>query len=164
MGMPCSSIRCWNSQGLTMTSARAPAVCWLRFKQNLKRCLRDAGVAPKRAGRTCKLLMLFNEAFRVSSRRKVSRDQQLLRHRYDVSYDRERRPMSFSPTPLAKKFCQVNGRRLAYAEVGAGRPLVLLHGNPTSSYLWRKCRPHLAVAAESSSRSYRPRRVGEACP
>jgi haloalkane dehalogenase len=52
--------------------------------------------------------------------------------------------MSFSPTPLAKKFCQVNGRRLAYAEVGAGRPLVLLHGNPTSSYLWRNVVPHLA--------------------
>ena len=52
--------------------------------------------------------------------------------------------MSYSPTPLAKRFCDVNGRRLAYAEVGSGRPLVLLHGNPTSSYLWRNVVPHLA--------------------
>jgi len=52
--------------------------------------------------------------------------------------------MSYSPTPLGKRFCQVNGRRLAYAEVGVGRPLVLLHGNPTSSYLWRNVVPHLA--------------------
>lgn len=52
--------------------------------------------------------------------------------------------MSYSPTPLAKKFCKVNGRHLAYSEVGTGRPLVLLHGNPTSSYLWRNVVPHLA--------------------
>ena len=52
--------------------------------------------------------------------------------------------MTYSPTPLAKKFCDVNGRRLAYTEVGSGRPLVLLHGNPTSSYLWRNVVPHLA--------------------
>ncbi len=52
--------------------------------------------------------------------------------------------MSYSAMPLAKKFCDINGRRLAYAEVGSGRPLVLLHGNPTSSYLWRNVVPHLA--------------------
>jgi haloalkane dehalogenase len=33
---------------------------------------------------------------------------------------------------------------MAYAEAGAGRPIVLLHGNPTSSYLWRNVIPHLA--------------------
>jgi len=26
---------------------------------------------------------------------------------------------------------------MAYVEVGEGDPIVLLHGNPTSSYLWR---------------------------
>ncbi|MFI6675122.1 haloalkane dehalogenase [Kribbella sp. NPDC050470] len=31
----------------------------------------------------------------------------------------------------------VDGVRLAYREAGAGPPVVLLHGNPTSSYLWR---------------------------
>jgi haloalkane dehalogenase len=52
--------------------------------------------------------------------------------------------MNHSAAPLAKKFCAVDGRRLAYAEIGTGRPLVLLHGNPTSSYLWRNVVPHLA--------------------
>ncbi|WP_329005574.1 haloalkane dehalogenase [Kribbella sp. NBC_00709] len=29
------------------------------------------------------------------------------------------------------------GTRIAYREAGTGRPVVFLHGNPTSSYLWR---------------------------
>lgn len=33
---------------------------------------------------------------------------------------------------------------MAYREVGTGDPIVLLHGNPTSSYLWRNVIPHLA--------------------
>jgi haloalkane dehalogenase len=32
---------------------------------------------------------------------------------------------------------------MAYVEVGEGDPIVLLHGNPTSSYLWRNVWPHL---------------------
>lgn len=48
------------------------------------------------------------------------------------------------------------GRRLAYAEMGTGRPLVLLHGNPTSSYLWRNVVPHLA----SSGRVIVPDLIG----
>jgi haloalkane dehalogenase len=32
---------------------------------------------------------------------------------------------------------------MAYVEVGEGDPIVLLHGNPTSSYLWRNVLPHL---------------------
>ena len=35
------------------------------------------------------------------------------------------------------------GREMAYVEVGQGDPIVLLHGNPTSSYLWRNVLPHL---------------------
>src|SRR5260221_489548 len=38
---------------------------------------------------------------------------------------------------------RVLGREMAYVEVGAGDPIVLLHGNPTSSYLWRNVVPHL---------------------
>src|SRR5689334_1955866 len=37
----------------------------------------------------------------------------------------------------------VLGREMAYVEVGQGDPIVLLHGNPTSSYLWRNILPHL---------------------
>jgi len=36
-----------------------------------------------------------------------------------------------------KKFRQINGVRMAYVERGEGQPLLFLHGNPTSSYLWR---------------------------
>ena len=33
---------------------------------------------------------------------------------------------------------------LAYVDTGAGEPIVFLHGNPTSSYLWRNVIPHVA--------------------
>jgi haloalkane dehalogenase len=39
---------------------------------------------------------------------------------------------------------EVDGQLLAYREAGRGQPIVLLHGNPTSSYLWRNVVPHLA--------------------
>jgi haloalkane dehalogenase len=45
---------------------------------------------------------------------------------------------------LKKKFVSINGRRMAYVEDGVGDPIVFLHGNPTSSYLWRNILPHLA--------------------
>ena len=32
---------------------------------------------------------------------------------------------------------------ISYVDVGEGDPIVLLHGNPTSSYLWRNVIPHL---------------------
>ncbi|MGH1506408.1 MAG: haloalkane dehalogenase [Acidimicrobiales bacterium] len=50
----------------------------------------------------------------------------------------------FDATPLAKQYAEVDGKRLAYHERGEGRSIVLLHGNPTSSYLWRNIVPHLA--------------------
>ena len=37
----------------------------------------------------------------------------------------------------AVRYAQVHGLRMAYREVGRGDPVVFLHGNPTSSYLWR---------------------------
>jgi haloalkane dehalogenase len=45
--------------------------------------------------------------------------------------------------PYQKKRRRVLGREMAYVEVGHGDPIVLLHGNPTSSYLWRNVLPHL---------------------
>lgn len=42
-----------------------------------------------------------------------------------------------------KKFIEVNGKRMAYVEMGSGDPIVFQHGNPTSSYLWRNIMPHL---------------------
>ena len=49
-----------------------------------------------------------------------------------------------SPTQhYEKKRIEVNGRSMAYVEVGEGDPIVFLHGNPTSSYLWRNVMPHV---------------------
>ena len=45
--------------------------------------------------------------------------------------------------PYQKKRRRVLGSEMAYVEVGEGDPIVLLHGNPTSSYLWRNVLPHL---------------------
>ena len=36
---------------------------------------------------------------------------------------------------------------MAYVDTGRGRPVVFLHGNPTSSYLWRNVIPHVQGAA-----------------
>jgi len=46
-----------------------------------------------------------------------------------------------------KRTIQVKGRTMAYVELGAGDPVVFLHGNPTSSYLWRNIMPHLSDKA-----------------
>ena len=42
-----------------------------------------------------------------------------------------------------QQFATINGKRIAYLEAGVGDPIVLLHGNPTSSYLWRNVIPQL---------------------
>jgi haloalkane dehalogenase len=51
-----------------------------------------------------------------------------------------------SSTPLNKSFAIVHGKRMAYHEAGEGsRTIVFLHGNPTSSYLWRNIIPYVDV-------------------
>ena len=47
--------------------------------------------------------------------------------------------------PTTQQFADVKGKRIAYLEAGSGDPIVLLHGNPTSSYLWRNIIPELAA-------------------
>src|SRR5947209_1144827 len=54
-------------------------------------------------------------------------------------------PMPHRIAPHPKSCATVRGRRIAYVELGAGEPVFLfLHGNPTSSYLWRDVMPELA--------------------
>ncbi|MDJ0768584.1 MAG: haloalkane dehalogenase [Ilumatobacter sp.] len=50
-------------------------------------------------------------------------------------------------TPLTKQYATVNGKQMAYHESGEGRSVVFLHGNPTSSYLWRNIIPHVSGQA-----------------
>ena len=52
-----------------------------------------------------------------------------------------------STEPLSKRYATVDGKRMAYHEVGTGDPVVFLHGNPTSSYLWRNIIPHVSDRA-----------------
>ncbi|MEH6582085.1 MAG: haloalkane dehalogenase [Halioglobus sp.] len=59
--------------------------------------------------------------------------------------------------PYDKKFTSVNGKQIAYVEEGSGDPIVLLHGNPTSSFLWRNVVPELA----SSGRVIVPDLIGQ---
>lgn len=45
----------------------------------------------------------------------------------------------------SKKFVRLNdGVQMAYVEAGSGAPIVFLHGNPTSSYLWRNIIPYVS--------------------
>lgn len=44
---------------------------------------------------------------------------------------------------MDKRYAEVKGHRMAYVESGDGDPIVFLHGNPTSSYLWRNVMPHV---------------------
>ena len=49
--------------------------------------------------------------------------------------------------PYPRRRAAVLGRVMAYVEAGSGRPVVFLHGNPTSSYLWRNVIPRVAPVA-----------------
>ena len=46
--------------------------------------------------------------------------------------------------PYEKKRAEVLGLEMAYVDEGDGDPIVFLHGNPTSSYLWRNIMPYVA--------------------
>lgn len=44
--------------------------------------------------------------------------------------------------PYKKKSVAIKGYNMSYVDVGNGDPIVFLHGNPTSSYLWRNIIPY----------------------
>jgi len=44
--------------------------------------------------------------------------------------------------PYVRKRVAVLDSEMAYVETGSGNPIVFLHGNPASSYLWRNVIPH----------------------
>ncbi len=45
--------------------------------------------------------------------------------------------------PYQSHYISVHGSKIHYVDVGAGDPILFLHGNPTSSYLWRNIIPYL---------------------
>ena len=77
------------------------------------------------------------------------------------SWMRAGRPMAKSPAfmsapelpphirshfPFASRFIAVNGHRMHYVDEGEGEPVLLLHGNPTWSFLYRKFIPPIKAA------------------
>lgn len=48
-----------------------------------------------------------------------------------------------SSFPFDSQYAEVKGSKMHYVDVGSGDPILFLHGNPTSSYLWRNVLPHL---------------------
>jgi haloalkane dehalogenase len=45
--------------------------------------------------------------------------------------------------PFKSNYVEVHGSKIHYVDEGSGDPILFLHGNPTSSYLWRNIIPHL---------------------
>lgn len=66
-------------------------------------------------------------------------------------------PMEISSNfPYESRFVEVLGSRMHYVEKGEGDPILFLHGQPTSSYLWRNIMPHV----EDQGRVIAPDNIG----
>lgn len=53
-------------------------------------------------------------------------------------------PRDLSKDPHPRKRLSMHGMEMSYVDTGTGDPIVFLHGNPMSSYLWRNVIPHVA--------------------
>jgi haloalkane dehalogenase len=51
--------------------------------------------------------------------------------------------------PFESKFVEVQGAKIHYIDEGKGDPVLFLHGNPTSAYLWRNIVPHVTPIARA---------------
>ncbi len=66
-------------------------------------------------------------------------------------------PMEISSEfPYESHFIEILGSKMHYVEKGEGDPILFLHGQPTSSYLWRNIMPHL----EGQGRLVAPDNIG----
>jgi len=65
-------------------------------------------------------------------------------------------PSISAADPYPRRRTPVLDTEMAYVDTGRGDPVVFLHGNPTSSYLWRNIIPHV----ESHGRCLAPDLVG----
>ena len=62
--------------------------------------------------------------------------------------------------PFESRYAHVAGARVHYVDEGSGPPLLLLHGNPTWSFLYRDVSPDCVSASAAS----RPTCRASACP
>lgn len=51
--------------------------------------------------------------------------------------------------PYTSRYIEVLGSKMHYVEEGSGDPVLFLHGNPTSSYLWRNIIPYISDDARA---------------
>ncbi|GAG86789.1 unnamed protein product, partial [marine sediment metagenome] len=66
-------------------------------------------------------------------------------------------PMDISAEfPYESRYVEIHGSRMHYVEKGEGDPILFLHGQPTSSYLWRNIMPHV----ERQGRVIAPDNIG----
>jgi haloalkane dehalogenase len=65
-----------------------------------------------------------------------------LRNFYEISNQGDK-PSVTAALRYKKKSATIRGLKMSYIEEGEGDPIIFLHGNPTSSYLWRNVMPHL---------------------
>lgn len=76
--------------------------------------------------------------------------QPLTADRSDASMSEDAMPNDAMPDdispldPWPRRRVRVLDSEISYVDVGEGAPIVLLHGNPTSSYLWRNIIGHLS--------------------
>src|SRR5262249_11675883 len=116
----------------TKASATSPA---RRFTSRPAMC--TAHMAPRRAAR-------FSCSGRIAPpRRTPTSGISCWRRRRPVKRKIREANMISAAFPYHKQRRRVLGSEMEYVEVGEGDPIVLLHGNPTSSYLWRNVLPHL---------------------
>ena len=54
-----------------------------------------------------------------------------------------------SAFPFQSNYIEVAGSQIHYVDEGQGDPVLFLHGNPTSSYLWRNIIPHVTPIARA---------------
>jgi haloalkane dehalogenase len=94
------------------------------------------GVQPSRSDR-----FFANSGLRPSSPGRISR----------VDAKQEQPQMSeaqiSAADPHPRNKLELLNTWISYADTGSGDPIVFLHGNPTSSYLWRNIIPHVAPLA-----------------
>lgn len=49
--------------------------------------------------------------------------------------------------PFESKYLNIKGSKIHYVDEGEGDPILFIHGNPTSSYIWRNIIPHMTPNA-----------------
>jgi haloalkane dehalogenase len=69
----------------------------------------------------------------------MSRSNQTLQHNISLSYEQN----ISAEFPFESNYVDVLGSKMHYIDEGEGDPILFIHGNPTSSYLWRNIIPYM---------------------